>query len=124
MTVWQVLAAQALTGVFVALVWGVLSQSLNAVWSSLYGMLTVVLPSAVMARGVFGRRAGRGVGGLLVWEIAKLGLTCAMLVLAPRWVPALNWAALLVTMLLCMKVIGVALLLWQRRERKSKVESC
>jgi ATP synthase protein I len=30
----------------------------------------------------------------------------------------LNWVAMLVTMVLCLKVIGVALLVWQRREKK------
>ncbi len=124
MSVWQVLASQAATGVLVALAWGVLSQSLSAATSSLYGALVVVLPSALMARGVFGRSAGGGVGGLLVWEVAKLGLTCALLVLAPRLVHPLNWVALLVTMVLCLKVIGVALLVWQRREKKSFDESC
>jgi len=118
LSVWQVLAAQAVTGVLVALAWGVLSQSLSAATSSLYGALTVVVPSALMARGVFRRGAGRGVGGLLVWEVAKLGLTCALLVLAPRLVHPLNWVAMLVTMVLCLKVIGVALLVWQRREKK------
>ena len=70
-----------------------------------------------MARGVFGRNAGRGVGGLLVWEILKLGLSGALLALAPVVVRPLDWAALLVTLVLCLKVIGVVLLVWQGRKK-------
>ncbi|MBI2733986.1 MAG: ATP synthase subunit I [Aquabacterium sp.] len=117
MSVWQVLAIQAAFGVFVALVWGVLSSSLMAAVSALYGAAVAVVPNALMARGVFGRNAGRSVGGLLVWEILKLGLTGAMLALAPVWIKPLNWAAMLVTLVLCLKVIGVALLVWQRRKK-------
>lgn len=118
MTVWQILAIQAGCGVLVALIWGAVSRSSSALLSSLYGMAVVVVPSLLMARGVFGRSAVRGVGGLLVWEILKLGLVCAMLALAPAVVRPLDWAALLVTVVLCMKVIGVALLLVQRGRGK------
>lgn len=119
LTVWQVLAVQAGVGVLVALVWGALSQSLMAAVSALYGGAVVVIPSALMARGVFGRNAGRSVGGLLVWEVLKLGLTGAMLALAPVWIRPLNWAAMLVTLVLCMKVIGVVLFFWQGRDKNS-----
>lgn len=117
MSVWQVLAVQAAFGVLVALVWGVLSSSPAAAVSSLYGAAVAVVPNALMARGVFGRNAGRSVGGLLVWEILKLGMAGAMLALAPVWIKPLDWVAMLVTLLLCLKVIGVALLMWQRRGR-------
>ncbi|WP_161784275.1 ATP synthase subunit I [Aquabacterium sp. NJ1] len=117
MSVWQVLAVQAAFGVLVALVWGALSLSPASAVSALYGAAVAVVPNALMARGVFGRNAGRSVGGLLVWEILKLGLTGAMLALAPVWIKPLNWAAMLVTLVLCLKVIGVALLVWQRRKK-------
>lgn len=117
MSVWQVLAVQAAFGVLVALVWGALSRSPVSAVSALYGAAVAVLPNALMARGVFGRNAGRSVGGLLVWEILKLGMTGAMLALAPVWIKPLDWAAMLVTLVLCLKVIGVALLMWQRRKK-------
>ena len=117
MSVWQVLAVQAVFGVLVALVWGALSRNPAAAVSALYGAAVAVLPNALMARGVFGRHAGRSVGGLLVWEVLKLGLTGAMLALAPVWIRPLNWVAMLVTLVLCLKVIGVALLVWQRRKK-------
>lgn len=117
LTVWQILAVQLGCGLLVALVWGALSQSLTAALSALYGALVVVVPSAFMARGVFGPNARRSVGGLLVWEVLKLGLTGAMLALAPVWIQPLNWAAMLVTLVLCMKVIGVLLFIEQRRKK-------
>jgi len=66
---------------------------------------------------VFGRHAAGGVGGLLLWEILKLCLIGAMLALAPRLVQPLDWAAMLVTLVLCLKVIGLVLLMWQGRKR-------
>jgi ATP synthase protein I len=123
MTVWQVIAAQAVFGVLVALVWGLLSRSPASAVSALYGGAVAVVPSALMARGVFGRsvwgRAARSAGGLLFWEILKLVLTGAMLALAPAWIKPLDWVAMLVTLVLCLKVIGVVLLMWQGRSKKS-----
>jgi ATP synthase protein I len=119
LSVWQVLGIQAVFGVCVALAWGALSRHPNALASALWGVVVVVVPGAFMARGIFGSTVGRSTGGLFVWEFLKLGLTCAMLALAPVWIRPLDWAAMLVTMALSLKVIGVALLFWQRRKKNS-----
>lgn len=123
LTVWQVLAAQAVFGVLVALVWGALSRSPMSAVSALYGAAVAVVPSALMARGVFGRSvwsgAGRSIGGLLIWEILKLCLAGAMLALAPVWIKPLDWVAMLVTLVLCLKVIGVVLLIWQPHKKNT-----
>lgn len=123
MTVWQALASQAVFGVLVALIWGALSHSLPTTLSALYGVAVAVLPSALMARGVFGRGGGAGaasgVGGLLVWEILKLLMVGAMLAMAPVWIVPLDWVALLVTLVVSLKIVGVALLIWQRRAKKN-----
>lgn len=133
MTVWQALASQALFGVLVALIWGALSRSPASLVSALYGVAVAVVPSALMAYGVFGRRALRGaargagqvaggvgsVGGLLVWEILKLLMVGAMLAMAPVWIVPLDWVALLVTLVLSLKMVGVALLVWQRRAKNN-----
>lgn len=118
LSIWQLIAAQAALGVLVALVWGALSHGPNAAVSALYGGAVAVVPNVLMARGVLGR-AGRSVGGLLFWEVLKLGLTGAMLVLAPVWIKPLNWLAMLVTLVLCLKVFGVVLLVQRRREKRS-----
>ena len=119
MSVWHVIAVQAVFGVVVALVWGGLSRSMPGLLSSLYAVAVVVVPALLMARGVFGRGAGRSVGGLVVWEVLKLGLTCALLALAPKLLHPVDWVALLVTVVLCLKVVGVALLSWQGRKKNS-----
>ena len=116
---WRVIALQALIGVVVAVVWGGLSRSLPSFISSLYGAAVVVAPGALMVRGVFGGGARRSLGGLLFWEIVKLSLVVALLALAPKWVPSLDWVALLVTLVLCLKVNGLVLL-WQG-SKKSRV---
>ncbi len=114
---WRLIAIQVLLGVLVALIWGALSGSRSALLSSLYGAAVAVLPNVLMVRGLFGRNAGRSVVGLLFWELIKIGASGAMLALSPSLVPSLNWVAMLVTMVLCMKVIGAALLM-QGREKK------
>lgn len=119
LSVWQLLAWQAACGVLVALIWGALTRNPVAAVSALYGGAVAVIPNAVMARGTIGRSAGRSVGGLLFWEIVKLGLVGAMLVLAPVWIKPLNWLAMLVALVLCLKVFGVVLFIQRRREKKS-----
>ena len=118
-SVWRVIGMQAAFGVLVALVWGVLTNRPDAVLSALYAVGVVVIPSVLMARGVFGPNAGRSVGGLLFWEVAKLGLSGALLALAPVVLKPVHWAALLVTLILCLKVVVVVLLIGLRRPKNS-----
>jgi ATP synthase protein I len=70
-----------------------------------------------MARGITSRLSGMspGVGAMsfMLWEMVKIGVSVAMLMLAPRLVPDLSWPALLVGLVVCMKVYWVALL-WRR----------
>jgi len=117
MSPWHLIAGQVLVGVLVALLWGLASGDLVAVKSSLYGAMVAVLPNVLMVRGVFGPNAGRSVGGLLVWELIKICGAGALLAVSPVVVPGLSWAAMLITMVLCMKVIGVALLMQGRLKK-------
>lgn len=48
--------------------------------------------------------------GFMFWEMLKIGVAIAMLLIAARVVPNLSWPALLVTMVVCMKVNWLALL--------------
>ena len=52
---WRVVRFQALVGVVVALATWAVMRDLNALWSALYGAGVVVLPGAVMARGITSR---------------------------------------------------------------------
>ncbi len=51
-SVWKVVAGQALVGVLVALVAWALTGSVPVGWSAAYGALAVVVPAALFARGV------------------------------------------------------------------------
>ena len=113
---WRVVAAQAAAGLVCWAVTWLLTRSGGAAWSALYGALAVVLPGALLARGMT-RGAGSPVAaaaGFLFWEMLKIGVAIAMLVIAARVVPGLSWPALLLTMVVCMKVNWVALL-WRAR---------
>jgi ATP synthase protein I len=113
---WRVVAAQAVSGLVCSLVVWALTQSVPALWSSLYGAAAVVIPGALLARGMT-RGASSPVAaaaGFMFWEMLKIGAAIAMLVIAARVVPQLSWPALLATMVVCMKVNWVALL-WRGR---------
>ena len=113
---WRVVAAQAAAGVVCGAVTWLVTERSGAAWSALYGAAAVVVPGALLARGMT-----RGVGspvaaaaGFLFWEMLKIGVAIAMLVIAARVVPDLSWPALLITMVVCIKVNWVALL-WRAR---------
>ena len=112
---WRVVAVQAVTGVVVAALWFAVTREGGAGWSALYGAAAVVLPQALMARGLTSRisRAspGAAVFGFLFWESLKIALAVAMLVAAVKVVPDLSWPALLVTMVVCMQVSWLTLLM-------------
>ena len=120
---WRVVAGQAGVGLVAALLAWVLTGKQNVGWSVGYGALAVLLPAAVFARGLTGRfsslNAGTAAAGFLVWEMVKVALTLAMLLVAPRLVAGLSWPALLVGLVLAMKVYWVALAFAPRPKTKS-----
>ena len=116
---WRVIAVQAVVGVVVALIgWAVTGKS-EVAWSMLYGAATVVVPGALMARGMTSKLSSMAPGAsavsFMLWEFVKIGVSLAMLVVAGKIVQPLVWPALLVAMVVCMKVYWVALL-WRRRK--------
>ena len=118
---WRVVAAQAAAGlVCCAAVWAYTQRS-GAAWSALYGAAAVVLPSALLARGMTrgARNPLAAATGFMFWEMLKIGVAIAMLVIAARVVPSLSWPALLVTMVVCIKVNWVALS-WRGRRSDNK----
>jgi ATP synthase protein I len=89
-------------------------------WSVLYGATTVVLPGALMARGMTSRISSMSPGSsavsFMLWEMVKIAVSVVMLMLAPKLVQPLVWPALLVGLVLGMKVYWLALL-WRGRSR-------
>lgn len=115
---WRVVRVQVLVGLTFAVVAVAFARESNVFWSALYGAGVVVIPGAVMARGLTSRLStgapGSGAVGFMVWELVKLLVSVAMLVLAPKLLPHLSWPALLVAMVVCLKTYWVALL-WRGR---------
>jgi ATP synthase protein I len=115
---WRVVTVQAVAGLACAVVTWLLTQRSGAAWSALYGAAAVVVPGALLARGmtrrVLSANPGAAVFGFMFWELVKIGVAVAMLVAAPRVVRDLSWPALLVAMVVCVKVNWWALL-WRRR---------
>ena len=96
---------------------GLVTGKSEVAWSALYGAAAVVVPGALMARGMTSRLSslapGLGAASFMLWEFAKIGVAVAMLALAPRLVQSLSWPALLAGLVVCIKVYWVALL-WRR----------
>lgn len=115
---WRVVAVQAVVGVVVALIGWLVTGRTEVGWSLLYGAATVVLPGALMARGMTSKLSSMAPGAsavsFMLWEMVKIGVSLAMLVVAGRVVQPLVWPALLLGLVVCMKVYWVALL-WRRR---------
>ena len=117
---WRVVAVQAAVGVVLALLGWLLTGKEEVAGSLLYGAATVVLPAALMARGMTSRFTSMAPGtsavSFMLWEMVKIAVSVLMLMLAPKLVQPLSWPALLVAMVLCMKVYWFALL-WRGRRK-------
>ena len=115
---WRVIAVQAVVGAVVALVAGLVTGRLDVVWSALYGAGVVVIPGALLARGMTSALTsvspGASATGFMFWEMVKIGVAVVLLVLANRIVQPLSWPALLVALVACIKVYWLALA-WRRR---------
>ena len=115
---WWVVAVQAVVGVVAALIGWLVTGRTEVGWSLLYGAATVVVPGALMARGMTSKLSSMAPGAsavsFMLWEAVKIGVSLAMLALAGRVVQPLVWPALLVGLVVGMKVYWVALL-WRRR---------
>lgn len=120
MSPWWVVAAQAAVGVVVALIGLLLTRRTEVAWSLLYGAATVVVPGALMARGMTSRFTSMAPASsavsFMLWEFVKIGVSVAMLAVAGRIVQPLVWPALLVGLVVCIKVYWVALS-WRRRAK-------
>jgi ATP synthase protein I len=111
---WRVIQAQAGVGAVAALLAVLFTGRPEWAWSLLYGAATVVVPGALMARGMTSpltsTSPGNSAVSFMLWEVVKIAVSVAMLMLAPKIVQPLSWPALLVGLVLCMKVYWLALL--------------
>jgi ATP synthase protein I len=111
---WRVIGVQGAVGVAAALLALLLTGRQGVAWSVLYGATAVVVPGALMARGMTSKLSSMSPGSsavsFMLWEMVKIGVSVVMLALAPRLVQDLSWPALLVALVLCMKMYWLALL--------------
>jgi ATP synthase protein I len=117
---WWVVLSQICVGAVVAGAIGLMSGSVIAMQSALYGAAVVAVPGALMARGATSRLSSisplTSTLSMMGWATVKLAASVGMLALAPRIVPGLSWPAMLATLVVCMQTYGFALL-WRGRAR-------
>jgi ATP synthase protein I len=110
---WRVVGVQAATGGMAAMLAGLVGGEWGIFWSALYGGAVVVVPGALMARGMTRKQGGVSPGAstvsVMLWSMVKIGVSIVMLMLAAKLVQPLSWPALLATMVLCMLVYWFAL---------------
>ena len=115
-SLWRIVQMQAGFGVLMVFCVWLVAENIAIVWSMACGVTCVLVPAAMFAHGVRqelnGRNLGQGVMRFMVWELAKVVLTIAMLCSAPMMVSNLNWLALLAGFVVTMKVYWVAV--WLR----------
>jgi ATP synthase protein I len=109
---WRVIGWQIIVGIVIALSAWLFSGDAVVAISAGYGALIVIIPAAVLARGIMSPTSSvnaiSAAMGFMVWEMVKIGLSVAMFFAAPQLIPGLNWLAMLVGAILTMKVYWVA----------------
>jgi ATP synthase protein I len=122
MSPWWVIVWQVAMAIGVALLAGLLA-GWSAGWSAGYGALAVLLPAALMVRGLRRQRhvaqAGAAMLGFVIWESVKIALTVAMLLLAPVLIQPLNWLALVAGLIATMKVYWLAAWVHAKQTRRN-----
>jgi ATP synthase protein I len=123
---WWVVAAQAAVGAAVAMLAWLITVDRMVFASALYGAAVVVVPGALMARGMGSRLTSLSPGAsavsFMLWEMVKIAVSVLMLILAPTIVQPLSWPALLASLVICMNVYLLALL-WRRPSKKLHAET-
>jgi ATP synthase protein I len=120
---WRVLWLQVLVGGLVAVLTGWFSGQSRLAASVAWGAVAVVIPAVVFVRALSRqmrmRQAGSALVGLFVWELVKIVLTVALLLVAPKVVSDLSWLALVAGFVVTMKVYWLAMALgWMQRKSK------
>lgn len=110
--------------VVVLLAWGFFGETVAK--SLACGVLAVVVPAALFARGVTSRFAQANVGtavmSFFLWELVKVVMTVGLLLAAHRWVTNLSWPAMLVGLVVTVKVYWLALA-FRRKARLVRVNA-
>jgi len=123
---WRVLFLQVAVGALLAILTGLVSGQARLAASVAWGAVAVVIPAVVFVRALSRQmrrtQPGSALVGLFVWELVKIILTVALLLVAPKVVSDLSWLALVAGFVVTMKVYWLAMALgWMQRKSKPNV---
>ena len=123
---WRVLLLQVGVGAVLALLTGLVSGQWHLAASAAWGSVAVVIPAVVFVRALSRQmrrtQPGSALVGLFVWELVKIVLTVALLLVAPKVISDLSWFALVAGFVVTMKVYWLAMALgWMQRKSKPNV---
>jgi ATP synthase protein I len=121
-----VLLLQVGVGALMALLTGLVTGQLHLAASAAWGAVAVVIPAVVFVRALSRQmrrtQAGSALVGLFVWELVKIVLTVALLLVAPKVISDLSWFALVAGFVVTMKVYWLAMALgWMQRKSKPTI---
>jgi ATP synthase protein I len=121
---WRIIRLQVVVGILVTLLAWIFTMKSAVAWSAAYGVLAVVIPAVLFARGLMSQfssiNAMTAGFGFFVWEAVKIGVSVAMLFAAPKLVAGLDWLAMLIALVVTMKVYWVALLMRPKLKHMTK----
>ncbi len=120
---WRIIGLQVGVGVLMVLLTWLLMDEPRLVASVAWGVVAVVIPAMVFVRALSRQmqvdRPKAALVGLFVWELVKIVLTVALLLVAPRVVSDLSWLALVASFVVTIKVYWLAMALgWVQRKSK------
>ncbi|MEY3612083.1 MAG: hypothetical protein RJB14_1805 [Pseudomonadota bacterium] len=123
---WRVLYLQVGVGTLLALLTGLITGQLHWAASAAWGSVAVVIPAVVFVRALSRQmrrtQPGSALVGLFVWELVKIVLTVALLLVAPKVISDLSWFALVAGFVVTMKVYWLAMALgWMQRKSKPTI---
>ena len=123
---WRVLFLQVGVGTLMALLTGLITGQLHLAASVAWGSVAVVVPAVVFVRALSRQmrrtQPGSALVGLFVWELVKIILTVALLLVAPKVISDLSWFALVAGFVVTMKVYWLAMALgWMQRKSKPTI---
>lgn len=123
---WRVLMLQAAVGLTMAALTGLVSGQSPLAFSVGWGALCVVIPAVVfvraLARQMHRTQPGSALGVLMFWELVKVILTVALLLVAPKVIANLSWLALVAGFVVTIKVYWLAMALgWMQPKPKPNI---
>ncbi|WP_396434711.1 ATP synthase subunit I [Limnohabitans sp.] len=118
---WHVLFLQIGIGALMVVLTGLLTREFHLAASVAWGCVSVVIPSVVFIRAL--SRQMRQIQpravlmGLFFWELVKIILTVALLLVAPKVISNLSWLALVAGFVVTIKVYWLAMALGYMQQK-------